>query len=899
MSKKAKKADSPIVLMNRDTSALNRCLFLQREFMARTKVLEEEKQRLEVQRGLLEEEIQKQQVALENSHSDEQFFLMATHLQMKELANAKKEFDDYHTWAESQLKESEDHIKSLNKDVDALRSNNLSLRPSETPAESPAPQGTTTTTTAAAPNLKPTEEQMREVVNKIMGGWYSVNSAHVHTHIGVRALNKAVERAKKGYATLLVSEKWWTKEMDEILSQKLRDLGMTYQSPRYMGSREDIASYTPPEEVPGSIEKLIYEIHFDVRQKEKGEVPLTENERAMCSARMVKTILANNKTYKVTKIRFKTDWQNSRRTQANTDPYNFLSLAIQSEIIFPKTYKDSLVYNYDKSTIYLQQNNSGMIVNLACVVRELHSQHINPKFTLDMSKSRTAPFGVLTNSAGELRMFILFIKDEKFNTHKTLVHSMSLRDNMMAIFYGTKCDSELELEREIFETIIVSIIKEDQKKVKENIAKAKAEAKAKAKAKASASASTAGAAVDSSHADAMDTGVEDPNSSNANNDSNASATATAAAVAKPTEQEEEPFALLTFDGEDRQIKAIMKCDAFLDPSTNIHALKLPGGTSMGLQPNDVMSAFSKLKKNVKASVVEKIDLSKLPLKDYMLQFKAHLEEYKLDTMSIVTYTHFLYLLHFYVPECYSQAVILRGWELTGLGGMYQHQSAKIMKKWPGWGYLIPETQQQPILEGITSIANRVLNSKHPERYHGEVVDSKMEKVFAPYVGNANKSSSHACSEIGKYSICLNQWRALIIGSRLQEFIKKRKAAKEAMESAKNPAANFYACVACPATMNRAKNQRGAPDGWKRCACEKHPHFYCSEPACLDIFDKHRAKPTSVVRQGMAVERDIFSDDEAGGDDGYDYEADEEFNMNEEEDVSLEEGDDGGDVEADE
>ncbi len=140
---------------------------------------------------------------------------------------------------------------------------------------------------------------------------------------------------------------------------------------------------------------------------------------------------------------------------------------------------------------------------------------------------------------------------------------------------------------------------------------------------------------------------------------------------------------------------------FLDLSTNIHALKLPAGCSMSLQPNDVMKSFSTLKKKVKESAVRNTKINELPLKAHMVAFKAHLEEYRLDEKSITTYTHFLYLLDFYVPDCYRESVILNGWAITGLGGRNKYDTAKIMSQWPGWGGLIPETQQQPTLLSIS------------------------------------------------------------------------------------------------------------------------------------------------------------------------------------------------------
>ncbi len=192
-----------------------------------------------------------------------------------------------------------------------------------------------------------------------------------------------------------------------------------------------------------------------------------------------------------------------------------------------------------------------------------------------------------------------------------------------------------------------------------------------------------------------------------------------------------PFALLTFDGEVRQVKCIMESPVFTDGKSNIHGAKSSAACSISQQANDVMKGFSTIRKYVKSVEAKILSMCEVQQEHYVRAFRQRLVKSGMDIQSVNTFTHFMSLLHRVLSKAYSVPAIERGWNIIGLAGPKGYDIRKNMSQWPGWQNLTPDIQTK-ILEKIIRIANKVKKNKIP--YHGEIVDSVMEKYFKKYLG---------------------------------------------------------------------------------------------------------------------------------------------------------------------
>lgn len=243
----------------------------------------------------------------------------------------------------------------------------------------------------ATTKRNPTEDEVMTALCLLHEGTYdNLTEAQMGSGIGRRLLKAADERCEADLPLFVPqNNEFWTKEMDDLFTLELEAADMHGRSLNYLNF--DPRRHTPgdlkPEEVDNSVEKMVHMIHCLVAQKYKKE-PLSAYESRMCSHQVLKKILKNNKAYELRKIKAIGDRQNLRRAEALADAYNFASLAVQAEVVFPESYLQELVFNYDKSTIYLNQDCDGEIVSLKLSARKLGKRHRNIKICQSVELSR-------------------------------------------------------------------------------------------------------------------------------------------------------------------------------------------------------------------------------------------------------------------------------------------------------------------------------------------------------------------------------------------------------------------------------------------------------------------------------------------------------------------------------
>ncbi len=141
--------------------------------------------------------------------------------------------------------------------------------------------------------------------------------------------------------------------------------------------------------------------------------PLKPSEKVMCSNDTLRKI---KKQEGVTlNANSSSSTQSERRYEALNDPYNCVSLACQVSTLFPENYDQSLIFNYDSSSHFLNAFYKQKIVVANESIEALNEQHRNPTHTEDMSKNRSVSYGALTSARGILEAFIVFVKDKCFD----------------------------------------------------------------------------------------------------------------------------------------------------------------------------------------------------------------------------------------------------------------------------------------------------------------------------------------------------------------------------------------------------------------------------------------------------------------------------------------------------
>lgn len=270
------------------------------------------------------------------------------------------------------------------------------------------------------PRYVPTREELTNVVNLIAENKFkSIRSASEATGIGRNKLSVALKRFKAGKDVYVERGRrlYWNKAMDDILTAKLNTLTREGAAALYVCYQRNRTKITfgilQPELVQDSIENLIYTIHNNVLKEELGR-ELYGKESKLCSYRTLLKIIKNEK-FRTLVATAKTDRQNERRREAIADAYNFVCLAVQAVILFPSNYSQSLVFNYDKTSVPVYLEDESRAVYSAQAEAELQEINQNITMTEDSRKTRTIGLGVLTAANGALTKTVIYLKDEKFN----------------------------------------------------------------------------------------------------------------------------------------------------------------------------------------------------------------------------------------------------------------------------------------------------------------------------------------------------------------------------------------------------------------------------------------------------------------------------------------------------
>ncbi len=267
-------------------------------------------------------------------------------------------------------------------------------------------------------NHNPSEAQMADALHKISDLKKSVSSVAEDTGIGRHALRNAVKRVHECGSILSTPGRnsFWTTEMSEVNVAKMKSNDMRGNSALDLTidtkkTTLDIGNLQP-HLIEGTFANQVFTTRNEVMEKKLGR-PLKPSEKVMCSNDTLRKI---KKQEGVTlNANSSSSTQSERRYEALNDPYNCLSPACQVSALFPENYDQSLIFNYDSSSHFLNAFYKQKIVVANESIEALNEQHRNPTHTEDMSKNRSVSYGALTSARGVLEAFIVFVKDQCFN----------------------------------------------------------------------------------------------------------------------------------------------------------------------------------------------------------------------------------------------------------------------------------------------------------------------------------------------------------------------------------------------------------------------------------------------------------------------------------------------------
>ncbi len=267
-------------------------------------------------------------------------------------------------------------------------------------------------------NRNPTKEEMTAAVLKVTEDKKSIQAVAEETGIGKDRIRNGITRIGKGENILGQPGRHsvWTKEMQNRLIIRMKQRDMRGDSTRHSpihGNRSTIdVGSRKPEETPGTFANLVYEILLEVRQETLNR-PLLPSERKMVCDNTLRNI--EKEVAIVINANSPTSVQSERRYQALDDPYNYVSLACQALIIFGDKYDDSLIFNYDSSSHFLNEYIQTKLTVGKEGLKELNRRHRNPTYTAELEKRRGISYGACTSAAKGLGAFVIFLRDECFN----------------------------------------------------------------------------------------------------------------------------------------------------------------------------------------------------------------------------------------------------------------------------------------------------------------------------------------------------------------------------------------------------------------------------------------------------------------------------------------------------
>lgn len=675
-----------------------------------------------------------------------------------------------------------------------------------------------------SPPPLPTEEELRIAVTKIDNKEYeSIRHASRATGIGRNRLGTALKRFKAGESICAKMGRrvYWNQAMNQRLTAKLSELtreGAAAMYVCYQKSRTVLTHGTlQPELVPDSIENLIYTIHNDVLESQLGR-KLYGKESKFCSYRTLLRIM-KNKNFRMLIATAKTDRQNERRREAMADAYNFVCLAVQALIMFPPDYSQSLVFNYDKTSVNVHHEDLSLALFSAEAAAEMLAQNQNVTITENSKKSRNVALGVLTAANGSLTRVVIYLKDEKFNnTPATIV---KLTEEIFITYFGTNMKDDAE--KLAFDCCFIpGIIKEQ----------------ARYKARISGEYHESFTFLDGASEPSL-VPLSLPRAYQSVNDSAAGAATAATGSETLSNIDDRMFTLLTLDGELPQVNAYLDApEVYFE--NGISVFKFSAACSKKQQPNDCMKSFQIVKKYYRSRKSKIVNEKNVQYADYVVLVKNHLEKAGIDKNSVETFVRFVGQLPTVLSSAFSIHNIQDGWAISGLGGPQGFDCRKIMSQWTGWNNLNLE-EQNLVVEKIHKIATKICdNVENP--YNGEVLDSVMEAELKDLLGRANPAQRQTDSEGDANGICVSLWRSLLLTKDFKEMIDKRKAARA---ERRNAAANsegshniLQPCHTCSASFWRVKWQRPLYSDWRVCRKCKKKKYFCPESACLKAFENH-------------------------------------------------------------
>lgn len=107
--------------------------------------------------------------------------------------------------------------------------------------------------------------------------------------------------------------------------------------------------------------------------------------------------------------------QNERRTEAQCDIYNYISLAVAMQAVTTPLLMPALMFNLDKSSSFLNNASETKFIYSESMAIELRQRHRGVKVTKTTPQRRSTSYAVVTSANGDTVATIVLLVDSSFN----------------------------------------------------------------------------------------------------------------------------------------------------------------------------------------------------------------------------------------------------------------------------------------------------------------------------------------------------------------------------------------------------------------------------------------------------------------------------------------------------
>lgn len=314
--------------------------------------------------------------------------------------------------------------------------------------------------------------------------------------------------------------------------------------------------------------------------------------------------------------------------------------------------------------------------------------------------------------------------------------------------------------------------------------------------------------------------------------------------------------LLFLDGEIPQVKYLASENSIVNQISNFVVIKLSAACSSRQQPNDCMRSFAIIRRMLNSASYN-FDIKSCKCKEPLIVGFQNKVSRLLNSMtkeSKKTYRKFFNSITSILNVAYSNNIISKGWELTGLE-FKTFDPKSVLSNCTSWGQLALENQDK-IAEAIKKLRLDAIENI-PTGHIATISDDLLTKTFESILGSIDEFNVAPQKRKPVHELSFSRWRASIISSNISDFLSlsipiptevaptTTGATNDVVEPELAPNRKGWLAVKCglyncPNYYWRKPNQRGHAEGFSSCTCcKRSPLVVCSAQNCLLRLLEHK------------------------------------------------------------